>query len=179
MKLTSLSETSWASSYRWYNVVVKANIKRYPATRSRLSGKWWTVVHNGTIRWDPALVLGFYCEETLIHLPPTENRNWAMKMAIEIVDLPIKNGDFHSYVNVYQVVFHSYVSLPEGNQQLRFCTATIWADRYWESFAKKYPANENMALDLFMPRNLRVLKTFGAGGIAKKIKTNKSANFTI
>jgi len=53
-----------------------------------------------------------------------------MKMAIEIVDLPIKNGDFHSYVNVYQVVFHSYVSLPEGNQQLRFCTATIWADRY-------------------------------------------------
>ena len=65
-------------------------------------------------------------------------------MAIEIVDLPIKNGDFHSYVNVYQVVFHSYVSLPEGNQQLRFCTATIWADRYWESFAKKYPANENM-----------------------------------
>ena len=26
-------------------------------------------------------------------------------MAIEIVDLSIKNGDFHSYVNVYQRVF--------------------------------------------------------------------------
>ena len=31
-----------------------------------------------------------------------------MKIAIEIVDLPIQNGDFH-------VIFNSYVSLPEGN----------------------------------------------------------------
>jgi hypothetical protein len=30
-----------------------------------------------------------------------------LKMAIEIVDLPIKNGgSFHSYVNVYQRVRH-------------------------------------------------------------------------
>ena len=34
-----------------------------------------------------------------------------LKMAIEIVDLPIKHGD----------IFHSYVSLPEGNILLEMC----------------------------------------------------------
>ena len=32
-------------------------------------------------------------------------------MAIEIVDLPIKDGEsFHSYVNVYQRVLSSFIS---------------------------------------------------------------------
>jgi hypothetical protein len=35
---------------------------------------------------------------------PSGNLTWRLKMAIEIVDFPIKNGGS----------FHSYVSLPEG-----------------------------------------------------------------
>ena len=38
---------------------------------------------------------------------PSGNLTWLLKMAIEIVDFPIKNGDFPI----------SYVSLPEGNQR--------------------------------------------------------------
>jgi len=35
---------------------------------------------------------------------PSDKLTWLLKMAIEIVDLPIENGGS----------FHSYVSLPEG-----------------------------------------------------------------
>ena len=51
------------------------------------------VVSNATDRWSYPLVMSKYL----------------LKMAIEIVDLPIKNGGS----------FHSYVSLPEGKQNLR------------------------------------------------------------
>jgi len=40
-------------------------------------------------------------------------------MAIEIVDLPIKNGDFHSYV-----------SLPEGNLSKNRCEPIKSRERY-------------------------------------------------
>ena len=51
------------------------------------------VVSNATDRWSYPLVMSKYL----------------LKKAIEIVDLPIKNGGS----------FHSYVSLPEGKQNLR------------------------------------------------------------
>ena len=38
-------------------------------------------------------------------VPPFLETNLLLKIAIEIVELPIKNCDFHSYVNVYQRVF--------------------------------------------------------------------------
>ena len=40
-----------------------------------------------------------------VFLVPSGKLTWLLKMAIEIVDLPIKNGDFPvGYVNVYQRV---------------------------------------------------------------------------
>ena len=35
---------------------------------------------------------------------PSGKQTQLLKMVIEIVDFPIKKGDFHSYVNVYQRV---------------------------------------------------------------------------
>jgi hypothetical protein len=44
---------------------------------------------------------------------PSGKHTYLLKMAIEIVDLPIKNGgSFHSFVNVYQSVPHDKPEFP-------------------------------------------------------------------
>ena len=47
----------------------------------------------------------------VIHFPLVMTNSLLLNMAIEIVDLPIKNGDFHGFLYVYQTVHLNHISL--------------------------------------------------------------------
>ena len=71
---------------------------------SHRDGKSWEILAIG--QWHPfwnVENLGEFCSEIRITRPGKLTK--LLKMAIEIVDFPMKNGgSFHSYVNVYQRV---------------------------------------------------------------------------